>query len=88
MIFEPIHDRIFAKKHITEEQKTEAGIIIPETSKATMHETAEVFAVGDQVSKIKKGDTILYPQGSGTVIFSDGQEMLLLREEQIDGVSK
>lgn len=89
----PLHDRLVVKR-LTEEEKTKGGIIIPDTAKEKPQE-AEVVAVGngkvlDDGKKlaldVKVGDKVLFSKYSGTEIKLEGEEYLILREEDIQAV--
>ena len=93
MKFRPLHDRVVVRR-IEENVKTAGGIIIPDTAKEKPMQ-AEVIAVGpgarDESGKIvpldvKKGDRVLFGKWSGTEVKIDGEERLILREEDILGV--
>jgi chaperonin GroES len=86
----PLHDRIIVKR-LEEEEKTKGGIIIPDTAKEKPVE-GKVIAVGDgkireDGSKIplevKKGDRVLFAKYGGTEIKIDGEEHLMMREDDI-----
>ena len=88
----PLHDRVIVKR--TEEvEKTKASIIIPDTAKEKPQE-GEVVAVGPgrlEEGKVipldvKAGDKILFGKYSGTEIKLNGEEHLILREDDILGV--
>jgi len=90
MTIRPLHDRIVAKR-VQEEEKTRGGIIIPDTAKEKPIE-AEIIAVGNgkvlddgQIRKpeVKVGDRILFGKYSGTEVKIDGEERLILREDDI-----
>lgn len=88
----PLHDRIIVKR-IEEEEKSKGGIIIPDTAKEKPQQ-GTVVAAGPgrkQDGKllpldIKAGDTILFAKYAGTEIKIDGEEHLILREEDVLGV--
>ena len=89
----PLHDRVLIKR-IEEQETVRGGIIIPDTAKEKPQE-AEVVAGGSgkrnetgQVFplEVKAGDRILFGKYSGTEIKLDGQEYLILREDEILGV--
>jgi len=89
----PLQDRVLVKR-LKEEEKTKGGIIIPDTAKEKPIE-GEVIAVGNgkvtdkgEVRKldVKKGDRILFGKYSGTEVKIDGEEHLILREDDILGV--
>jgi len=93
MKFRPLHDRILVKR-VEEEEKTKGGIIIPDTAKEKPIE-GKVIAVGNGKRledgkiaplDIKAGDRVLFGKYSGTEIKVDGDEHLILREEDVLGV--
>ena len=90
MKVKPLHDRIIVKR-VKEEEKTKGGIIIPDTAKEKPIE-GEVIAVGngkvlDSGTKVpmdvKAGDKVLFGKYSGTDIKVDGEEYLILREDEV-----
>jgi chaperonin GroES len=90
MALRPLYDRILAKR-IESEEKTKGGIIIPEAAKEKPLE-GKVVAVGrgklnDDGSirelDVKKGDRILFGKYAGTEVKIDGDEMVILREDDI-----
>jgi len=90
MKIRPLHDRIIVKR-LEEEEKTKGGIIIPDTAKEKPVE-GKVIAVGDgrireDGSKlpleIKKGDRVLFAKYGGTEIKIDGEEHLMMKEDDI-----
>jgi chaperonin GroES len=88
----PLHDRVIVKR-IAEEERTAGGIIIPDTAKEKPQQ-GQVVAVGPgrtedgKVIKldVKAGDRILFGKYAGTEIKLDGEEHLIMREEDILGV--
>jgi chaperonin GroES len=88
----PLHDRVIVKR-IEEEEKTKGGLIIPDTAKEKPQE-GRVIAVGPGKQDdgkviplgVKAGDKILFGKYSGTEIKLDGEEHLILREDDILGV--
>jgi chaperonin GroES len=93
MKLRPLQDRILVKR-VEEEEKTKGGIIIPDTAKEKPAE-GKVVAVGkgklDESGKrialeIKKGDRILFGKYSGTEVKIEGDEYLIMREEDVLGV--
>lgn len=93
MKIRPLQDRIIVKR-IEEEEKSKGGIIIPDTAKEKPQE-GKVVAVGkgkiNEDGKItpvdvKVNDRVLFGKYSGTEINIDGQEHLIMREEDILGV--
>jgi chaperonin GroES len=93
MNIRPLHDRILVKR-VAEEEKTKGGIIIPDTAKEKPIE-GKVVAVGNgkiledgtvRALEVKKGDRILFGKYSGTEIKIEGEEHLILREDEVLGV--
>jgi chaperonin GroES len=88
----PLHDRVIVKR-IAEEEKTKGGIIIPDTAKEKPQE-GRVVAVGKGKHEdgkvipldVKAGDRILFGKYSGAEIKLDGEEHLILREDDILGI--
>jgi chaperonin GroES len=90
MKIRPLHDRILVKR-IEEESKTSGGIYIPDTAKEKPIQ-AEVIAVGsgkrDKAGKtiepeVKAGQRVLFSKYSGTEVKIDGEEHLIMREDDI-----
>jgi chaperonin GroES len=90
--FVPLHDRILVSR-IEEQETTRGGIIIPDTAKDKPQE-GEVLAVGKGKIKedgkilpldVKPGDRILFGKYAGTEIKIDGQEYLIIREDEVLG---
>jgi len=88
-----LHDRIIVKR-VEEEEKTKGGIIIPDTAKEKPME-GKVISVGKgkilddgklQTLDVKVGDRILFGKYSGTEVKIDGEEHLIMREDDILGV--
>ena len=93
MDLRPLHDRVLVKRLDEGEQK-QGGIIIPDTAKEKPQQ-AEVMAVGNgkllesgerAALDVKPGDRILFGKFSGAEIKVDGDEYLILREDEILGV--
>ena len=89
----PLHDRLLVKR-VAEEEKTKGGIIIPETAKEKPIE-GKVIAVGNgkvledgtvRPLDVKKGDRILFGKYAGTEIKIEGEEHLILREDEVLGI--
>jgi len=88
----PLHDRIVIKR-IEEKETVKGGIIIPDTAKEKPQE-AEVIAVGKGKREkgelipldVKVGDRILFGKYSGTEIKLEGEEYLIIREDEVLGV--
>jgi chaperonin GroES len=93
MTVRPLHDRLIVKR-FEEEEKTRGGIIIPDNAKEKPQQ-GEVIAVGNgkvledgkkAPLEVKKGDRVLFGKYSGTEIKIDGNEFLMMREEDILGI--
>jgi len=93
MKIRPLQDRILVKR-VESEEKTKAGIIIPDTAKEKPQE-GKVVAVGKgkvgedgkvQPLDVKKGDKILFSKYAGTEVTIDGDEHLIMREDDVLGV--
>ncbi|MBM4333332.1 MAG: co-chaperone GroES [Deltaproteobacteria bacterium] len=93
MKIRPLQDRIIVKR-VEEEEKTKGGIIIPETAKEKPME-GKIIAVGKgkvledgkiQPLDVKVGDRVLFGKYSGTEVKIDGEEHLIMREDDILGV--
>ncbi len=93
MTFRPLHDRVLVKR-IEAEEKTKSGLIIPDTAKEKPVR-GKVVAIGTgklldngEVRKldVKAGDKILFGKYSGTEVTVDGQELLVMREDDIMAV--
>jgi chaperonin GroES len=89
----PLQDRVLVKR-VKEEEMTKGGIIIPDTAKEKPIE-GKVVAVGNgkttesgnvRALEVKKGDVVLFGKYSGTEVKIDGEEHLILREDDILGV--
>ena len=86
----PLHDRVIVKR-VEEEETTKGGIIIPDTAKEKPVE-GKVIAVGDGkvgddgkkiALEVKAGDKVLFGKYAGTEIQIDGEENLIMREDDI-----
>ncbi|MFY9224065.1 MAG: co-chaperone GroES [Blastocatellia bacterium] len=93
MTLRPLHDRILVKR-VEEKEQVRGGIIIPDTAKEKPQE-GEVIAVGqgkvlDNGTKVemavKAGDRVLFGKYSGSEVKLDGQEYLIMREDEVLGV--
>ena len=93
MKIRPLQDRIIVKR-IDEEETTKGGIIIPDSAKEKPQE-AKVIAVGKGKVKedgtvlpldVKKGDRVLFSKYSGTEITIEGEEHLIIREDDVLGI--
>ncbi len=93
MKIRPLHDRVLATR-LEEEKTSPGGIVIPDSA-AEKPIQGEVIAVGNgkildngevRTLDVKKGDKILFGKYSGTEVKIDGEEYLVLREDDIMGV--
>ena len=93
--FTPLHDRILVRR-LEEGETLRGGIIIPDSAKEKPQQ-GEVVSVGKGKSNdegkvfpldVKAGDTVLFGKYSGTEIKLDGEEFLIMREEEILGILK
>jgi chaperonin GroES len=91
--FTPLHDRILVRR-VEESETTRGGIIIPDTAKDKPQE-GEVISVGkgkiNEEGKVrpldvKEGDRILFGKYSGTEIKLDGEDFIIMREEEVLGI--
>jgi chaperonin GroES len=93
MKIRPLQDRVIVKR-VEEEEKTKGGIIIPDTAKEKPME-GKIIAVGKgkvledgkiHPLDVKAGDRVLFTKYGGTEIKIDGEEHLIMREDDILGV--
>ncbi|MCC7487485.1 MAG: co-chaperone GroES [Burkholderiales bacterium] len=93
MKIRPLHDRIIVKR-LEEERKTASGIVIPDTA-AEKPDQGEVLAIGKgklledgtlRPVDLKVGDRILFGKYSGQTVKVKGDELLVMREEDVMGV--
>ncbi len=93
MKIRPLHDRVIVKR-MEEERKTASGIVIPDTA-AEKPDQGEIIAVGagkkDDQGKlipldVKVGDRVLFGKYAGQAVKVEGDELLVMREEDIMGV--
>jgi chaperonin GroES len=91
--FTPLHDRILVRR-IEEAGTTRGGLIIPDSAKDKPQE-GEVIAVGKGKTNdegklfplvLKEGDSILFGKYSGTEIKIDGEDLLIMKEEEVLGI--
>ena len=89
----PLHDRVIVRR-IEEGEQVRGGIIIPDTAKEKPQE-GEVVAVGEgkyredgtrQPLDVRAGDRVLFGKYSGSEIKLDGEELLIMREDEILGI--
>ena len=88
---QPLQDRILVKRLDADEEEQVGGIIIPDSAKEKPHE-GEVIAVGPgkvtddgkrQAPEVNEGDTILFAKYAGTEVKSEGEEYLIMREDDV-----
>jgi chaperonin GroES len=93
MKLRPLHDRVIVKR-LEEERKTASGIVIPDTA-AEKPDQGEVLAIGPGKKNedgklspvdVQVGDKVLFGKYSGTTVKVDGEELLVMREEDIMAV--
>jgi chaperonin GroES len=93
--FTPLHDRILVRR-VEESETTRGGIIIPDSAKDKPQE-GEIIAVGKGKSneegkvfalEVKEGDRVLFGKYAGTEIKIDGEEFVIMREEEVLGILK
>ncbi len=89
----PLHDRILVRR-LEEEEQQQGGIIIPDTAKEKPQQ-GTVLAVGPgrvtddgkvQPLDVKEGDRIVFGKYAGTEVKVDGEELLIIREDDVLGV--
>ena len=94
MKIRPLQDRVIVKRLEDEDEKTKGGIIIPDTAKEKP-QRGKIIAVGKGKQNddgkvvpldVKKGDVILFGKYAGSEIKLDGEEHLIMREDDILGV--
>ncbi|MDI1242416.1 MAG: co-chaperone GroES [bacterium] len=90
----PLHDRVILRRIEDNVNQTAGGLFIPDTAKEKPQE-GEVIAVGEgkykedgtrQTLDVKAGDRVLFGKYSGSEIKLDGEEFLIMREDEILGV--
>ena len=93
MKFRPLHDRVLVRR-IEDEEKTSGGIIIPDTAKEKpMHGEVVAIGPGARTDKgevrpldVKIGDQVLFGKWAGTEIKIDGEDLLVLKEDDVMGI--
>jgi len=86
----PLHDRLIVKR-LEEEEKTKGGIIIPDTAKEKPIEGKVIAAGAGRLNKdgkkmpmeVKTGDRVLFAKYAGTEVKMDGEEYLMMKEEDV-----
>ncbi len=93
MKIRPLHDRLLVRR-MAEERKTAGGIVIPDTA-AEKPDQGEVIAVGNGKIRddgtvrpldVKKGERILFGKYAGTTVKVEGDELLVMREDDVMAV--
>ncbi len=93
MKIRPLHDRVIVKR-LEEERKTASGIVIPDAA-AEKPDQGQIIAVGKgkildngevRALDVKVGDRVLFGKYSGQTVKVDGEELLVMREEDLMGV--
>ncbi len=91
--FTPLHDRILVRR-VEEAETTRGGIIIPDSAKDKPQEGEVISAGKGKISEegkvrpldVKEGDRILFGKYSGTEIKLDGEDYIIMREEEVLGI--
>jgi len=91
--FTPLHDRILVRR-IEEADTTRGGIILPDTAKEKPQEGEVISAGKGKISEegkvrpldVKEGDRILFGKYAGTEIKLDGEDYIIMREEEVLGI--
>ena len=93
MTIRPLHDRVVIKR-LEDEEKTATGIVLPGTA-TEKPDMGEVVAVGNgkvldngerRALELKTGDKVIFGKYSGQAVKVDGEELLVMREEDIMGI--
>ena len=93
MTIRPLHDRVVIKR-LEAEEKTASGIVLPGTA-TEKPDRGEVVAVGNgkvldngerRALELKTGDKVIFGKYSGQAVKVDGEELLVMREEDIMGI--
>ena len=94
MAFRPLHDRVLVRR-LEAEEKTAGGIIIPDSAKEKPSE-GEIVSVGTGAKAedgtvtpldVKAGDRVLFGKWSGTEVKLDGEDLLIMKESDIMGIT-
>ncbi|MBE3637531.1 co-chaperone GroES [Mangrovicoccus algicola] len=95
MAFKPLHDRVLVKR-VESEEKTKGGLIIPDSAKEKPAEGL-IVACGEGARKdsgeliamsVKAGDKVLFGKWSGTEVTIEGEELLIMKESDILGITE
>ncbi len=90
MKIRPLHDRLLVKR-LEEDEKTKGGIIIPDSAKEKPQEGKVIAVGGGKVGEdgktvpleVQKGDRVLFSKYSGTEVTLEGEEHLIIREDDV-----
>ena len=94
MALRPLHDRILVQRLDESEEQSQGGIIIPDTAKEKPQQ-ATVLAVGTgritddgkvQALDVKAGDKVVFSKYAGTEVKIEGEELMVIREDDVLGV--
>lgn len=89
----PLYDRLLVKR-FTEEEKTKGGLIIPDSAKEKPAQGQVISCGAGRISEdgklttltVKKGDKILFGKYSGNEVTINGEELLIIKEEEVLGI--
>jgi chaperonin GroES len=89
----PLYDRLLVKR-LAEEEKTKGGLIIPDSAKEKPAQGEVISAGNGRISEdgkvtpltVKKGDKILFGKYAGNEVKINGEELLIIREEEVLGI--
>jgi len=89
----PLYDRLLVKR-FNEEEKTKGGIIVPDSAKEKPAQGQVMAIGGGRISEegkltaltVKKGDKVLFGKYAGTEVTVNGEELLIMREEDVLGI--
>lgn len=84
MGLKPLHDRVIVKRTKSEE-KTSGGIFIPDTAKEKP-QGGKVISAGPECKTVKAGDAILFAKYAGSEFSAEGNDLIIMREDDILGV--
>ena len=93
MQVQPLYDRLLVRR-FNEEEKTKGGLIIPDSAKEKPAQGEIIAAGAGRISEegkltpltVKKGDKILFGKYSGSEVKINGEELLIIREEEVLGI--
>ena len=93
MQVQPLYDRLLVKR-FTEEEKTKGGIIVPDSAKEKPAQGQVIATGAGRITEegqlhaltVKKGDKILFGKYSGNEVTINGEELLIIKEEEVLGI--